>query len=147
MNIVKYAPQTHLDRFFDTDRFFNGFWPWAPFGDREVFADQLKVNIVENEDNYTLTAEVPGMQEKDINLEIADGRMTLKGHTEESQETEEKPYRMKEYSRRSFERSFRIGEGIEAENVSAKLDNGILTVVLLKKEEAKPKRVKVEIAS
>ncbi len=147
MNIIKYAPKTHLDRFFDTDHFFNGSFPWAPFEDRKVFADQLKVNIVENEDNYTLTAEVPGMKEKDINLEIADGRMTLKGLAEESQETEEKPYRMREYSRRSFERSFRIGEGIDEENVSAKLDSGILTVVLPKKEEAKPKKVKVEIAS
>ncbi len=147
MNIVKYAPQNHLDRIFDTDGFFNDFWPWAPLGNREVFANQLKVNIVENEDNYTLTAEVPGIQEKDISLEIADGRMTLKGHAEESQETEEKPYRMKEFSRRSFERSFTIGEGIDQDQVSAKLDNGILTVVLPRKEEAKPKSVKVKISS
>ena len=147
MNIVKYAPRHSLDRFLDTDRFFNGFWPWAPFGDRQVSADNLQVNIVENQDNYTLTAEIPGMQEKDISLEIADGRMTLKGHIEASQATEEKSYRMQEFSRRSFERSFTIGEGIDQDHVSAKLDSGILTVVLPKKEEAKPKTVKVEIAS
>ena len=147
MKIVKYAPNTHLDRFFDSDHFFNGFLPWAPLEGREAFADQLKVNIVENEDNYSLTAEVPGLKEKDISLEIADGRMTLKGHVEVSKEAEEKSYRMKEFSRRSFERSFTIGEGIDQDRVSAKLDSGILTVVLPKKEEAKPKTVKVEIAS
>jgi len=73
--------------------------------------------------------------------------MTLKGHVEESQEKEENHYRMREFSRRSFERSFRIGEGVNLENISAKLTNGILTVVLPKKEEAKPKTVKVEIGS
>jgi len=147
MNIVKYAPKTYMDRVFDTDRFFNDFWPWTPAEDRRGFGEDLKVNIVENEDNYTLTAEVPGMKEKDIDLEIKDGLMTLKGHVEESQEKEENHYRMREFSRRSFERSFRIGEGINPENISAKLANGILTVVLPRKEEAKPKTVKVEIGS
>ncbi len=147
MNIVKYAPKTYMDRVFDTDHFFNEFWPWAPSEGRRAFDDQLKVNIIENEDNYTLTTEVPGMNEKDINLEIKDGRMTLKGHVEESQEKEQDHYRMREFSRRSFERSFTIGEGIDQDNISAKLDSGVLRVVLPKKEEAKPKTVTVEIGS
>jgi HSP20 family protein len=147
MNIVKYAPKTYMDRVFDTDHFFNDFWPWASIEDRRSYGEALKVNIVENEDNYTLTAEVPGMKEKDIDLEIKDGRMTLKGQVEESQEKEQDHYRMKEFSRRSFERSFTIGDGIDQDNVSAKLDNGVLTVVLPKKEEAKPKTVKVAIGS
>jgi HSP20 family protein len=147
MNIVKYAPKTYMDRVFDTDHFFNDFWPWAPVEGRRDFSEDLKVNIVENEDNYTLTAEVPGMKEKDIDLEIKDGRMTLKGQVEESQEKEQDQYRMQEFSRRSFERSFTIGDGIDQDNVSAKLDSGVLTVVLPKKEEAKPKTVKVAIGS
>jgi HSP20 family protein len=147
MNIVKYAPKTYMDRVFDTDHFFNDFWPWAPAEGRRGFSEALKVNIVENEDNYTLTAEVPGMKEKDIDLEIKDGRMTLKGQVEESQEKEQDQYRMKEFSRRSFERSFTIGDGIDQDNVSAQLDSGVLTVVLPKKEEAKPKTVKVAIDS
>ncbi len=147
MNLVRYEPKTYLNRFFDTDRFFNDFWPGTLLENRPVFGEDLKVNIVESEDNYTLTAEVPGMTEKDIDLEVEDGRMTLKGHVEESQEKEEKHCRMQEFRRRSFERSFRIGEGIDPENITAKLDKGILTVVLGKKEEAKPKTVKVEVSS
>jgi len=147
MNIVKYAPKTYMDRVFDTDRFFNDLWPWAPAERRHGFGEDLKVNIVESEDNYTLTAEVPGMKEKDIDLEVKDGLMTLKGHVEESQEKEENHYRMREFSRRSFERSFRIGEGVDSDKISAKLENGVLTVALPKKEEAKPKTVKVEVGS
>ena len=82
MNLVRYEPKTYLDRFFDTDRLFNDFWPWAPFEGQRSFGDALKVNIVENDDNYTLIAEVPGMTEKDIDLEIKEGRMTLKGQVE-----------------------------------------------------------------
>ena len=147
MNLVRYEPKTYLDRFFDTDRLFNDFWPSAPFEGQRGFGDALKVNIVENDDNYTLIAEVPGMTEKDIDLEIKEGRMTLKGQVEESQEKKEKYYRMREFSRRSFERSFRIGEGVDQDHISAKLDSGVLTVVLHKKEEAKPKVVNIEVSS
>ena len=147
MNIVKYAPKTHMDRFFDTDHFINDFWPWASFENPKTLTDQVKVNVVENKDNFTLTAEVPGMKDKDINLEIKDGRMTLKGEVEESQEKEEKDYRMREFSHRSFERSFTIGDGVDQDHITAKLDSGILTVVLPKKEEVKPKTVKVAIGS
>ena len=54
---------------------------------------------------------------------------------------------MKEFSRRSFERSFRVGEGIDPDKISAQLTHGVLTVVLPRREEAKPKTVKVEIGS
>jgi HSP20 family protein len=146
MNIVKYAPKTHMDRF-DTDRFFNDFWPWTSFEDRRYSTDQVKVNVAENKDNFTLTAEVPGMTEKDIDIEIKDGLMTLRGHHEESQEKEDVHYRMKEFTRKSFERSFTIGEGVDQDNISAKLENGVLKLVLPKKEEAKPKTIKVAIGS
>ena len=147
MNIVKYAPKTHMDRFFDTDHFINDFWPWAHAEGRPSFVGELKVNVVENEDNYTLTAEVPGLTEKDLDIEIKNGQMTLKGNVEQTEEKEEKNYRMREFSRRSFERSFTIGEGVDQDNISAKLDSGILKLVLPKKEEAKPKTVKVAVGS
>ncbi len=145
MNIDKYTPQTQADRFFNTDRFFNDFWPWASFENSKALSEQVKINVVENKDNFTLTAEVPGLKEKDIDIEIKDGLMTLRGHSEESQEKEEDNYRMKEFSHRSFERSFRIGEGIDQDKVTAQLAQGVLTMVLPRREEAKPKTVKVGI--
>jgi HSP20 family protein len=147
MNIVKYAPKTYVDRFFDTGRFLHDYMAWAPAGWRQGLGEDQKFKIVVKEKSDNQSAEVPGMKEKDIDLEIKDGLITLKGHTEESQEKEENHYRMREFSRRSFERSFRIGEGVDPDKISAKLGNGVLTVALPKKEEAKPKTVKVEIGS
>lgn len=147
MNIVTYEPKSYLNRFFDNDRFFDSLIPWAPawdVGKNSVFP---KINVVENADDYTLTAEVPGMQENDIHVEIEDGKLTLTGRHAEQKETEEKTYRIREFQSRSFERSFRLGDGIDPDGVSALMRNGILTVTLLKKEEAKPKSVKVKIGS
>jgi len=149
MKLVTYKPNTFMDRFFDEDPFFRGMAPWQPSWDptEKDYEGALKVNVVENENNYTLTAEVPGMTEKDIDVEIKDGRLTLKGHVEESKEKKEENFHMKEFHTRSFERSFTLGEGIDPENITAKLEHGILNIVLPKKEETKPKAVKVEIGS
>ena len=87
------------------------------------------------------------MQENDIHVEIEDGKLTLTGRHAEQKETEEKTYRIREFQSRSFERSFRLGDGIDPDGVSALMRNGILTVTLLKKEEAKPKSVKVKIGA
>ena len=147
MNIVTYEPKSYLNRFFDNDRFFDSLIPWAPSWDVDKRSAFPKINVVENADDYTLTAEVPGMKEGDINVEIEDGTLTLTGRQEEKQETEEKNYRMREFQSRSFERSFRLGDGIDPDGVSAGIRNGVLTVALPKKEEAKPKSVKVKIES
>ena len=147
MNIVTYQPKSYLNRFFDNDRFFDSLIPWAPSWDVDKRSAFPKINVVENADDYTLTAEVPGMKEGDINVEIEDGTLTLTGRQEEKQETEEKNYRMREFQSRSFARSFRLGDGIDADRVSARIRNGILTVALPRKEEAKPKSVKVKFES
>ncbi len=147
MNIVTYQPKSYLNRFFDNDRFFDSLIPWAPSWDVDKRSAFPKINVVENADDYTLTAEVPGMKEGDINVEIEDGTLTLTGRQEEKQETEEKNYRMREFQSRSFARSFRLGDGIDADRVSARIRNGMLTVALPRKEEAKPKSVKVKFES
>ena len=147
MNIVTYEPQSYLDRFFDHDRFFNSPTPWDPSRDRGENSVFPKINVVENADDYTLTAEVPGMKENDIHVEIEDGTLTLTGRHDEKKETEEKTYRIREFQSRGFERSFRLGDGIDPDGVSARIRNGILMVALPKKEEAKPKSVKVKIES
>ena len=147
MNIVTYQPKSYLNRFFDNDRFFDSLIPWAPSWDVDKRSAFPKINVVENADDYTLTAEVPGMKEGDINVEIEDGTLTLTGRQEEQKETEEKNYRMREFQSRSFARSFRLGDGIDADRVSARIRNGILTVALPRKEEAKPKSVKVKFES
>ncbi len=146
MNIVTYKPNNLIDRFFDNDPIFNSSLRWDPewAGAKN---DSVKVNVVENEDGFTLTALVPGMTDKDISVETRDGKLFLKGHIETNEEKESAKYHMREFTSQSFERSFVLGDGVDPEKIAAKLEHGVLTLVLPKREEVKPKTVKVEINS
>lgn len=148
MKMTTYNPKRHLQDFFNGEM-----EPYFPrnlmdfFDPETVRAIHPKVNIVENENEFLLTAEVPGMVEKDIHVEIKDGVLSLRGDAKEEKETKEDNYRIQEFRSQSFERSFRLGEQVDSEKVVAKLEKGILRVSLGKKEIAKPKKVEVKIGS
>lgn len=148
MKLTTYNPNKNLQDFFKGDM--EPFFPrnLMDFFDQETArAVHPKVNIVENENEFLLTAEVPGMVEKDIDVEIKDGVLSLRGHAKKEKETLEDNYRIREFSSQNFERSFRLGEQVDPEKVVAKLEKGILRVSLGKKEIAKPKKVEIKIGS
>ena len=140
MNLVTFNPEQTLDSFFDTDRF---------FGFQRANLDHPialpRVNVVEKDEAFYLEAETPGMTDKDISVEFNDVVLILKGHREQASTTEETDYNIQEFRRQSFERSFRISNKVNSETVSARIDQGILKVTLPKKEQAKPKKIKVTI--
>jgi len=144
MNLMTYEPKDFLDRFIVNNPFFvrdqeNFNWPHKA-GDED-----LKVNITETPENYTMVAEMPGLKEKDIDLEVKDGTLTLKAHQKNEEESNEKTYRVREFSERHFERSFKLGGTVDQNNITAKLQNGLLRITLPKREEAKAKTVKINI--
>ena len=148
MKLTTYNPNKHLQDFFKGDM--EPFFPrnLMDFFDPEtVRAVYPRVNIIENENEFLLTAEVPGMVEKNIDVEIKDGVLSLRGHAKEEKETHEDNFRIREYHSQNFERSFRLGEQVDPEKVVAKLEKGILRVSLGKKEIAKPKKVEIKIGS
>jgi HSP20 family protein len=148
MKLTTYNPGRNLEDFFKGDG-----EPFFPRNLVEFFTPETvqsvhpRVNIVENEDEYLLTAEVPGVLEKDIHLEIKEGVLTLRGGTKEEKATREENYRINEFRSENFERSFRIGEQVDPEKVVAKLEKGILRVSLGKREIAKPKKVEIKIGT
>lgn len=148
MKFVTYNPANSVEHFLNTDfdRFFQESWPDFRHGEnpRSLYP---RVNIVENEAEFNLMAEVPGWKENDIDLEIKDGVLHLGGQVKEEVDTPVASYRIREFRAESFARSFRLGEQVDPERVSAKLENGILSVTLGKKEAVKPKKVAIKIAS
>jgi HSP20 family protein len=105
------------------------------------------VDIYEDEHNITLKIEVPGIDEKDIDVRIENN--TLTGHGERKIEKEEKEENFRRVERQygSFTRSFTLPTSVDAEKVSANYDKGILKISLAKKAEAKPKQIKVNVSS
>ena len=141
MTLVTWQPEDTLNRFFDTDRFVN-VQPLQWQAETETVLP--KVNVTETDSSFYLEAETPGMQDKDIGIEVHNGLLTIKGHTENNSEKEKENYHIREFSSQSFERSFRLSDRIDTEQVSAKIENGVLKVYLPKYEQVKPLKIEVQ---
>lgn len=141
MSLVTWHPEENIDRFFDTDRFFN-VKPNRWREERETFLP--KVNVKEDENAFHLEAETPGMKDKDINIEVHNGVLTIKGHKEDESDTEKANYHIREFSSQSFERSFKLSDRVDIGKVSAKIENGVLRVNLPKHEQVKPQKIEVQ---
>ena len=101
------------------------------------------VDIYETENAVVLTAELPGMEEKDIQLKIEDNNLVLKGERKFEKETKEENYYRIERAYGSFYRSFTIPTAVDQEKITAEYNNGVLKVTMPKKEEIKPKEIKI----
>jgi HSP20 family protein len=105
------------------------------------------VDIYEDEHNITLKIEVPGIDEKDIDVRIENNTLTVHGERKIEKEEKEENFRRVERQYGSFTRSFTLPTTVDPEKVSAIYDKGILKISLAKKAEAKPKQIKVNVSS
>lgn len=123
-----------LMSWFDADR-------WLPGAVRP------NLDMTETDNAYEVTAEMPGFEQKDVAVKVTDGALVLEGRTES--ETEEKGRTWHRHERRfgSFSRSLELPTSADAEKAKARLKNGILTVTVPKKAEAKSAVKKIEIST
>jgi HSP20 family protein len=103
------------------------------------------VDVAESEKAYEITAELPGMDEKNVEVKVANGVLAIKGEKNEEKQEEKKDYHLSERRYGSFQRSFRIPEGVDAEKIDANFSKGLLTVKLPKTAEAVKNEKKIEI--
>ena len=123
------------------DVFFDRLWPewrrdmgyeWTP-----------SVNFFEKDGKYHLSAEVPGMTRDDISVTIHDGYVSISGKKETTKEEKEANYYMKETKYGSFSRSFHLPEEVDEAKVEATYKDGVLTVIIPKKEDTKTKKIDI----
>src|SRR2546428_12869840 len=105
------------------------------------------VDIYEDEHNITLKIEVPGIDEKDIDIRVENNLLTVHGERKIEKEEKEENYRRVERQYGSFTRTFTLPNTVDTENVQANYDKGVLKITLPKKAEAKPKQIKVNVGS
>src|SRR5437773_7810735 len=105
------------------------------------------VDIYEDEHNITLKLEVPGSDEKDIDVRIDNNTLTVHGERKIEKEEKEENFRRVERQYGSFTRSFTLPSSVDPQQVSADYNQGVLKVNLAKKAEAKPKQIKVNVGS
>jgi HSP20 family protein len=139
--------EREMDRMMDDffGRRMQPWWPerWLWGGDREALAPAL--DVYEEKDDIVVKAELPGMGKDDIQVNISDSELTLKGEKKKEEKVEEENYFRCERSYGAFVRSVELPKNVQADKVKASFKNGILEVRLPKSEEAKTKELKVTI--
>ena len=105
------------------------------------------VDVYEDEHKVALKIEVPGIEEKDIDVRVENNTLTVHGERKIEKEEKEENYRRVERQYGSFTRTFTLPTTVDTENVSANYDRGVLKITLPKKAEAKPKQIKVHVGS
>jgi HSP20 family protein len=156
-SIQPWQPLESLHR--QIDRLFDDFGRdvWKPFRQSLFAAKPLwqhevtwgaatpAVDVTESEMAYEITAELPGMGEKNIEVKVADGSLTIKGEKQEEKDEKKKDYYLHERHFGSFERSFGLPEGVDTSKIEAAFKKGVLTVTLPKKPEAQKPAKKIEV--
>lgn len=145
--------RNEVDRIFDNfDRGFFGFPSTRSLFDVETLFPRNaaldlvpSVDVVENDKRYELTAELPGINEKNIDLKVSNGMLTISGEKEEKKEESDKDYYLSERSYGSFQRSFQVPDGVDVDKIDATFKNGVLTVTLPKSPEAQKAEKKIAI--
>ena len=105
------------------------------------------VDVYEDEHQVTLKIEVPGIDEKDIDVQVENNTLTVHGERKIEKEEKEENYRRVERQYGSFTRTFTLPTTVDTESVTATYDKGVLKIALPKKAEAKPKQIKVNVGS
>lgn len=102
------------------------------------------INVTENKDNYYVRAELPGLKTDDLDISVTGNNLAISGERKIAEESKEAKYHRREREAIKFNRIIRLPGQIDSEKIEAKLVNGVLTVVLPKTEEAKPKQITVK---
>lgn len=105
------------------------------------------VNILEKEDAIVITADLPGLKAEDVEVTIENSVLTIKGERTLEEASEGETYHRVERSYGSFERSFKVPSSVDPKKIEARFVNGEMTVNLPKRDESKPRSVKVEVTT
>lgn len=143
MFMTKYRPSMALDAIFDSNPFSHQMRSCFTNDKRDSEAFRLpKTNVNELEKEYVLTMEMPGVSKENIEVNIEDDQIVVRG--EKTDKVTDEGLRRREYRSEAFRRSFRVDSTIDRENIKAKLENGILKVTLPKRAESVGRKVDID---
>jgi HSP20 family protein len=145
MNIVRYEPWRLMGRLHrEIDQLFGDTLATESDGNKAI-AWTPSVDVHEEPDHYTVRADLPGVEPKDIDVTAADGLLTIRGSRRIDKRDNQKGYERLERIAGDFLRRFSLPENARAEDIKAKHSNGVLEVVIPKTPVVEPRRVSVEV--
>jgi HSP20 family protein len=147
MRLVRWRPNSGLPTLHDEwERMFDNFFGLdRKRSELERFDWTPRVNVVEHEDRFEITAEVPGMEKDEIQIEVQDNLLTIRGEKRYEKDEKDRNYHVCERSYGTFQRSFNLPENVKDDNIEAEYNSGVLSINLPKTEPVKPKEIKVKV--
>lgn len=149
MALIRWEPATELNTIqTEMNRLFNSLFdsPTRPSAGDARRRWIPAMDLVEGDEHYVLRADLPGLAEEDINIELASGVLTVSGERKASHTEEQGGFRRIERSHGSFSRSLKLPEGVDADAVQASFENGVLEVTIPKPAQPKPRKVKIGVS-
>lgn len=125
----KFPGWTGLSSLFEYDFFSNATAEWSP-----------AINVVDNEKNYEIEFAAPGMKKEEFNLKVENGVLSIKGESKREKEENDKNYTRREFSSRSFSKSFSLPANVSDDAVEARYEDGVLHITLHKTNETPSKK-------
>jgi HSP20 family protein len=113
-------------------------WEWP-----ELSPHAMRVDVQNQDDRYLLEAEIPGVSENDVDINVEDNMLTISVEQKKEDQDEKTKYMVRERLHRSLKRSFTLPKDADREAISASFDRGILTLDIPKSEDAKPRKIKI----
>ena len=147
MNIIKYDPFREMRSLQDeVNRLFASSFSRGGDSDNDLMrgAWSPQVDIFENRNEIVLEAELPGMKPEDVNISIENNVLTIHGERKFEKKDDKDNFHRVERSYGSFTRSFTLPPTVQSENAQAEFENGVLRLILAKREEAKPRRIEIK---
>ena len=145
MNLVQYNPNRWFESAFD--RFFSDFSPSTSWDAAPVQAFNPRVEIRDEKDAVVLSAEIPGVEKSDLNVEVAEGILTLSGSKKQETVSDDQGVYRAERVYGEFKRAFSLPDTLDVSKIDAQYRNGVLKVTLPKKPEAAPKQIEIRSES
>ena len=133
--------QREIDRLFE--EFSRGFPAFSGNGAATLVPS---MDVTETDKEIEITAELPGLEEKDVQINVADNLLTIRGEKKSEKEQKDKDYRLVERSYGSFERTLELPAGTNAETIKANISKGLLKVIVPKPAPAQTKKIEVKSA-
>lgn len=129
----------------EIDRIFEDF---APHGSLAAAGEvRCKMDLAETKGGLELTVEVPGLEQKDVEVKVSDGLLTISGEKLFDKESSDKTYRLVERGYGSFSRAIELPPGVRAEDIKASLNNGVLKVTVPTPSRPEPQKIAVSSAT
>jgi len=137
MNLIKYRPNMLFNTFYDDN--------FGTYGRHSNFGFEPKVDVTENEKDFVISFELPGVSKSDVKISLENGQLTISGEKKsfDEERSHDSWRRQRRYG--SFNKSFHLGDGVDQKKISAEFSDGILEVKVAKNKESLKKEIEIKI--